>query len=39
MALHLLDDLNEPLVASALGEEHGLQFVRVVGKRFDRLRA
>ncbi len=38
MALHLLDDLHETIVARPLGEEHRLQFVRIVGKRLDRLR-
>ena len=38
MTLHLLDDLNEPLVARPFGKKHRLQFVRIVGKRFDRLR-
>jgi hypothetical protein len=36
--LQLLDDLNEPLVANALGDQHRLQFVRIVGKLVDRLR-
>ena len=36
MALQLLDDLNEPLVANALGDEHRLQLVRIVGKHLDR---
>ena len=38
MTLHLLDDLNEALVARPLGEEHRLQLVGIVGKRLDRLR-
>ena len=38
MTLQLLDDLNETLVADALGEQHRLQLVRIVGKRVDRLR-
>ena len=38
MTPHLLDDLNEPLVARPLGEQHRLQLVRGIGERFDRLR-
>ena len=38
MALQLLDDLNEPLVANALRDEHRLQLVRIVGEHLDRRR-
>ena len=38
MTLHLLDDLDEPLVAHPLGDQHRLELVRIVGKRVDRLR-
>jgi hypothetical protein len=38
MTLHLLYDLNQPLVTRTLGKEHRLELVGIVGKRFDRLR-
>ena len=38
MALQLLDDLHEPLVANALGDEHRLQLVRIVGEHLDSRR-
>jgi hypothetical protein len=33
MTLQLLDDLTQPLTLSPLGQEHGFEQVRIVGKR------
>ena len=38
MALHLLDDLDEPLAARPLGDQHRLEGFRIVGKLRNRLR-
>jgi hypothetical protein len=38
MTLHLLDDLCEPLGASALRQQHCLQRRRIIGERIGRLR-
>ena len=38
VTLQLLDDLNEPLGALTLGDQHRLQRFWIVGKRLDRLR-
>jgi hypothetical protein len=38
MALHLLDDLGEPLGASALGQQHRLQRRGIIRERIGRVR-
>jgi hypothetical protein len=38
VTLQVLDDLNEPLGALPLGDQHRLQRFRIVGERLDRLR-
>jgi hypothetical protein len=38
MALQFLDDLHKPLGSDALGDQHRLERLRIVGERVDGLR-